>query len=134
MIALLSYIGFLGVIWFTWIQITLFDIRFARDSVFERACKAVQLAVMVAFASAGTRFTSQMREDNVWAYKSLTTFLGGSRILLGIQYTVNIFLVRDRMRPAARGMTVIAATLFASSLVYLGVGLPCNPTNTRLRR
>ncbi|XBQ93806.1 hypothetical protein V6000_009261 [Aspergillus fumigatus] len=116
-----AYIGFLGVIWFTWLQITLFDIRFARDSVFERICKAAQLAAMVGFASAGTRFTTQIRGENVWAFQSLSLLLGGSRVLLAVQYAVNICLIHERMRPAARGLSIIVAALLASSLVYFGM-------------
>ena len=123
--ALGAYIGFLGVIWFTWLQVTLFDIRFARDSVFERTCKAIQLAAMVGFASAGTRFTTRVRDENVWAFQSLSLFLGRSRILLALQYTVNnVVFLRKRMKPAAKGVSIIAATLFVSSLIYLGVCLP----------
>ncbi|KAE8365869.1 hypothetical protein BDV27DRAFT_99227 [Aspergillus caelatus] len=120
--ALGAYIGFLGVIWFTWLQVTLFDIRFARDSVFERTCKAIQLAAMVGFASAGTRFTTRVRDENVWAFQSLSLFLGGSRILLALQYTVNnVVFLRKQMKPAAKGVSIIAATLFVSSLIYLGM-------------
>lgn len=127
--ALGAYIGFLGIIWFTWLQVTLFDIRFARDSIFERSCKAVQLGVMVGFASAGTRFTTHVRDENVWAFQSLSFLLAGSRILLAIQYTVNILFIRKRMKTAAKGMAGIAATLLVSSLVYLGVSLPENTLN-----
>ncbi|EAW15180.1 uncharacterized protein ACLA_058380 [Aspergillus clavatus NRRL 1] len=119
--ALGAYIGFLGVIWFTWLQITLFDIRFARDSVFERICKATQLAAMVGFASAGTRFTTHIRDENVWAFQSLSLLLGGSRILLAVQYTINICLIHRRMKAAAKGLAIIVAALLASSLVYLGM-------------
>ncbi|KAE8151086.1 nineteen complex-related protein 2-domain-containing protein [Aspergillus avenaceus] len=120
--ALGSYIGFLGVIWFTWLQVTLFDIRFARDSIFERACKAIQLAAMVGFASAGTRFATRVRGENVWAFQSLSLFLGGSRVLLGLQYTVNNFVfVRKQMKFAAKGVSIISATLFVSGLIYLGM-------------
>ncbi|KAI9040154.1 uncharacterized protein KD926_008477 [Aspergillus affinis] len=119
--ALGAYTGFLGVIWFTWLQVTLYDVRFARDSVFERFCKAVQLAAMVGFASAGTRFTTRVRDENVWAFQSLSLLLGGSRILLALQYTVNILFVRQHMRHAARGVFIIATTLFVTSLIYLGM-------------
>ncbi|KAE8349378.1 nineteen complex-related protein 2-domain-containing protein [Aspergillus coremiiformis] len=117
-----AYIGFLGVIWFTWLQVTLFDIRFARDSIFERTCKAIQLAAMVGFASAGTRFTTRVRDENVWAFQSLSLFLSGSRILLALQYTVNnVVYIRKRMKSSAKGVSIIAVTLFVSSLIYLGM-------------
>ncbi|KAL4872251.1 hypothetical protein BDV12DRAFT_193698 [Aspergillus spectabilis] len=119
--ALGAYIGFLGVIWFSWLQVTMFDIRFARDSLFERICKAIQLGAMVGFASAGTRFTTRVRDENVWAFQSLSLILGGSRLLLAIQYTVSILFIRKRMSSAAKGLCVISATLFASSLVHIGM-------------
>ncbi|KAI9367854.1 nineteen complex-related protein 2-domain-containing protein [Aspergillus egyptiacus] len=119
--ALGAYIGFLGVIWFSWLQVTMFDIRFARDSLFERVCKAIQLGAMVGFASAGTRFTTRVRDENVWAFQSLSLILGGSRLLLAIQYTISIVLIRKRMSSAAKGLCVIAATLFVSSLVHIGM-------------
>lgn len=122
-LALGSYIGFLGVIWFTWLQVTLFDIRFARDSVFERVCKAVQLAVMVGFASAGTRFSTRVRDENVWAFQSLSILLGASRILLALQYTINVGLIRGKMKTSAKGISSIAGALFSSGSIYLIVSL-----------
>ncbi|KAL3465316.1 nineteen complex-related protein 2-domain-containing protein [Aspergillus heterothallicus] len=119
--ALGAYIGFLGVIWFSWLQVTLYDVRFARDSVFERFCKALQLGAMVGFASAGTRFSTRVRDENVWAFQSLSLILGGSRLLLAIQYTVSILLIRKRMRSSAKGLYVIAAMLGVSSLIYFGL-------------
>ncbi|KAL4977747.1 nineteen complex-related protein 2-domain-containing protein [Aspergillus desertorum] len=119
--ALVTYIGFLGVIWFTWLQVMMFDIRFARDSLFERLCKAMQLGIMVGFASAGTRITTRVRAENVWAFQSLSLMLGGSRLLLSIQYIVSTILIRKRMSCAAKGLYFIAAALLASSFVHFGM-------------
>lgn len=119
-------------IWYTWLQVTLFDVRFARDSIFERGCKAVQLGVMVGFASAGTRFTTRVRDENAWAFRSLSLLLAGSRLLLAVQYAVNILFVRKRMRSAAKGISGIAATLFISGLLYLLVSRRSNQNPKRM--
>ncbi|KAJ5404168.1 hypothetical protein N7509_004039 [Penicillium cosmopolitanum] len=119
--ALGAYIGFLGVIWFTWLQVTLFDIRFARDSVFERICKGFQLGAMVGFASAGSRFTTRVRGENVWAFQSLGLILAGSRSLLAIQYTINTFFVYKHMKPSARGLLYTAAVLWMTTIFYIGM-------------
>ncbi|KAL4969326.1 uncharacterized protein BDV14DRAFT_196153 [Aspergillus stella-maris] len=119
--ALGAYIGFLGVIWFSWLQVTMYDIRFARDSVFERICKAMQLGAMVGFASAGTRFTLRVQNENVWAFQSLSLLLGGSRLLLCVQYIVSIMFIRKRLSKAAKGLYVIVATLLLSSSVHFGM-------------
>jgi hypothetical protein len=117
-----AYIGFLGVIWFTWLQVTLFDIRLARDSVFERICKAIQLGAMVGFASAGTRFTTRVQDENVWAFQSLTAILAGSRLLLALQYTINIAFMRSSMKHSSIGVTFTASAFWFAGSLYGWVG------------
>ena len=119
--ALGAYIGFLGIIWFTWLQVTLFDIRFARDSVFERVCKAVQLGAMVGFASAGSRFSTRVQEENAWAFQSLSLILTGSRGLLAVQYTINIAFLRPTMNSAVKGLTITAIMFWTTTVCYFWV-------------
>lgn len=119
---------------------TLFDIRFARDSIFERVCKAMQLVAMVGFASAGSRFTTRVRDENVWAFQALSALLAGSRLMLAVQYMINIGFLHKKMRMAAKGMFMIAVVLSASSFSYTGVSiskipsvlLPCSNSRGQL--
>ncbi len=53
---LLAYIGFFGILWATWFQITLHDVRFARDSIYERICKTIQFIAFVGLALVGSSF------------------------------------------------------------------------------
>ncbi len=53
---LTSYIGFFCILWFTWCQVSSFDVRFVADSVWDRAAKAVHMGVMVAMATVGPNF------------------------------------------------------------------------------
>lgn len=53
---LLAYIGFFGILWSSWFQITLHDVRFARDSLYERCCKTIQFIVFVGLALVGSAF------------------------------------------------------------------------------
>lgn len=46
-----SYMGFFSLLWFTWFQTSLHDVRFAFDSVFSRVCKAIRFGTMTGFAS-----------------------------------------------------------------------------------
>ncbi|KAJ5641491.1 hypothetical protein N7490_005491 [Penicillium lividum] len=119
--ALGSYVGFLGVIWFTWLQVTLFDIRFAQDSVFERTCKALQLAVMIGFASAGTRFTTRVRDENLWAFQSLSLMLAGSRLLLAIQYTITLAFMYRPMKATSKGVAYTAVMFWGVAILYLAM-------------
>jgi hypothetical protein len=61
---LFAYIGFFSVIWSSWFQITLHDVRFARDSVYERACKMVQFIFFVGFALVGSGFNPTGEDIN----------------------------------------------------------------------
>ncbi|KAK2875024.1 hypothetical protein FQN49_001843 [Arthroderma sp. PD_2] len=119
--ALWSYVGFLGIIWFTWLQVTLFDIRFARDSIFERTCKAVQLATMVGFASAGSGFATQVRPDNVWIFHSLSILLAISRLMLSLEYFIASLYLFPSLRAAAVDLFSVSLFLFATGLGYIGL-------------
>ncbi|KAL3704743.1 hypothetical protein TMatcc_008415 [Talaromyces marneffei ATCC 18224] len=117
--AVWSYVGFVGIIWFTWLQVTLLDLRFSRDSIFERTCKVVQLSAMIGFASAGSRFSSQIKDENVWAFKSLSILLSGSRFMLALQYTINLWFIREKLRATGRGMFVIIGVHTVTGISYL---------------
>ncbi|KAI5304289.1 hypothetical protein KEM56_006660 [Ascosphaera pollenicola] len=117
--ALFSYIGFFSIIWFTWLQITLHDARFARDSILERTFKALQLATMVGFASTGPSFSSNIRFENRWAFKSLTVILASSRMLLSIQHAIASSFMMTVMKSAYRKTLIIGAVYFCMAIVHI---------------
>ncbi|KAJ6015393.1 hypothetical protein N7540_009984 [Penicillium herquei] len=119
--ALGAYVGFLGVIWFTWLQVTLFDIRFARDSVMERVFKAFQLGAMIGFASAGTRFTTRVRDDNLWAFQLLSLMLAVSRIQLAIQYTITLAFMHQHMKHDAKGVWYTALVFWTTTILFIAL-------------
>lgn len=41
--SLTQYIGFFSILWFTWFQVSLYDVRFTMDTAFERVAKIIQL-------------------------------------------------------------------------------------------
>jgi low temperature requirement protein LtrA len=59
-----SYVIFFTILWSTWFQTTLFDVRFTRDSVWERLCKIIQLVVFVLFAYTGPSFNIAENEGD----------------------------------------------------------------------
>ena len=61
---LLAYIGFFGILWSCWFQVTLHDVRFARDSIYERVCKTIQFIVFVGLALVGSSFNPRSSEAN----------------------------------------------------------------------
>jgi hypothetical protein len=64
--SLTSYIGFFCVLWFTWCQVSLFDVRFVADSVLERTAKAIHLGVMIGMAIVAPKFLP----DQIEVFKS----------------------------------------------------------------
>ncbi|KAJ4387474.1 hypothetical protein N0V93_008066 [Gnomoniopsis smithogilvyi] len=93
--ALASYIGFFAVLWSTWFQITLHDVRFARDCKYERMCKFGQMLVFVIFALVGSKFTvptftktPDMQSKDNKSFRILCYTLVLSRSQLALQYGV----------------------------------------------
>ncbi|OAX83221.1 hypothetical protein ACJ72_02421 [Emergomyces africanus] len=119
--ALWSYVGFLSIIWFTWLQVALFDIRFAQDSIFERIFKAFQLATMVGFASTGSGFATQVRDENVWAFRSLSILLACSRLLLSVEYSIAAIFLYHPMKLASTRLLLIVVVFIGTGVTYAGL-------------
>ena len=121
-----SYVGFFGVLWFTWFQVAIFDVRFGTDSVFERLCKALQFGIMTGFAVVGPGFTvgwsvgDPEAEKSLRAFKTLSLILMVSRLILLGQYSVVLFWLRGYKRvfvPIGIHMLV----LFTAAMIFLGL-------------
>jgi len=71
--ALTSYIGFFCVLWFTWCQTSLYDVRFMADSWLERTAKACHLGVMVGLSIVGPNYDTESAKgkDNSKSLKVL---------------------------------------------------------------
>jgi len=70
--ALTSYIGFFCVLWFTWCQTSLYDVRFMADSWLERIAKACHLGVMVGLSIIGPNYDTESSKEKDGS-KSLKT-------------------------------------------------------------
>jgi hypothetical protein len=94
-VELTSYLGFFCILWFTWCQVTLYDVRFATDSVFERIAHICHFAVMVGLAIVGPRFNPRNAgEDSksMNCLQALSLILMSSRIVLLLQYSATVSL------------------------------------------
>ncbi|KAI9640181.1 hypothetical protein NHQ30_011418 [Ciborinia camelliae] len=91
MAALKSYAGFFCILWFLWLQVGLFDVRFVSDSILERLGKAFQFGVMMGLAIVGPDFNSS--DQNPGAFRSLAIILMFSRLVLCFQYSVILYHV-----------------------------------------
>ncbi|ORY02000.1 bacterial low temperature requirement A protein-domain-containing protein, partial [Clohesyomyces aquaticus] len=106
---LFAYIGFFSVIWSSWFQITLHDVRFARDSIYERVCKMAQFVMFVGFALVGSSFHPYDQSLDV---DSVCITLLMLRVLLIIQYFVVLVGVHKQ------GYHRLYLPLFLNILIY----------------
>ena len=117
--SLKNYIGFFTILWFTWLETTLFDVRFATDSVFDRICKAISFGVMTGFAVCGAIYDTSHVGENVKAFRALALILMVSRLGLVVQYGVVLYYVREYRKTMAP-MLATMGTLFLSAMIFLG--------------
>ncbi|KAI9923854.1 hypothetical protein ASPWEDRAFT_26443 [Aspergillus wentii DTO 134E9] len=115
---LTSYIGFIALLWFTWAQVTLYDIRFATDSVFERLAHACHFGVMVGFAVIGPSFLETHEE---WGpQQQMSIILMASRLVLFCQYGAALCFTW-RYHRTRTPLLIIMGTLLVAAAIYLGI-------------
>ena len=117
-VELKSYVGFFSLLWFTWFQVALYDVRFGHDSVFERVCKAIQFGVMVGLAVEGPNY--DLENFSYHPFRSLSLVLMVSRLVLAIQYAVAWWLLWDYKKARLPLLTHIV-TMFVSAMAFLGM-------------
>ena len=137
MTALSQYVGFFGLLWMTWYNVSLYDVRFATDSVFERIFKALQFGAMIGFAVSGPQFdvgedtaTITGNSDNVQlnvipdpnfsSFRALTLMMMLSRIVLVFQYLQALWFTR-KYRQARLPLAVVAATHALAAVIFLSL-------------
>ncbi|KAF2453418.1 hypothetical protein BDY21DRAFT_374763 [Lineolata rhizophorae] len=120
--SLLAYIGFFVFLWATWFQITLHDVRFARDSVYERVCKLLQFVVFVGFALVGSKFAPGTEKASIKNFRILCYVIFLSRIVLAIQYfVVLIYAITAKFSRLYVPLALNAAAFLAVGIVFIGV-------------
>jgi low temperature requirement protein LtrA len=117
--SLKNYIGFFTILWFTWLETSFFDVRFATDSVFNRVCKAISFGVMTGFAICGAIYDTQNVGENVKAFRALSIILMVSRLALVVQNGIVLFYVRNYQKVFVPLLSTMA-TLFISAMIFLG--------------
>ncbi|KAI0388099.1 hypothetical protein F5Y04DRAFT_286994 [Hypomontagnella monticulosa] len=113
-----SFIGYMVLLWTTWLLTTLYDVRFTADSVWERCCKAVHLGVMIGFAEIGTNFDPNNQLVSV--FRTMSLFLAVSRFILFLQYGLVAFQIR-KYADGPRPMFFTAFLHLCASAIYFGV-------------
>jgi low temperature requirement protein LtrA len=114
--SLTAYIGFFSLLWLTWYQVSLYDVRFSADSVFERTAKAIHFGVMVGFAVIGPQWKPGQEIGDYKIYKAFGLMLMVSRLTLFCQYGVTLVYTHKHKKTVVPLAMVMASTLLAAVL------------------
>lgn len=120
---LVSYILFFIILWFTWLQTTLYDIRFAVDSVYERAAKIVHFGVMIGFAATTLAWNplDPKLPNAVINLRAMGLTLVASRFAFGLQYGVAAGFSFKHQRKGLIPLIIHSVSMFGAAGGYLGV-------------
>lgn len=127
-----SYIGFFALLWFTWFNVSLYDLRLGRDSVFDRCLKAVQFGIMIGFVAVGVDFTPNISGE-FESGQTMALLLGGSRFALCAQYIAAFFFLKH-YKGALPPMIMTIATTFVAGVAYVGTSFAFPPFNEHLQK
>jgi low temperature requirement protein LtrA len=114
--SLTAYIGFFSLLWLTWYQVSLYDVRFSTDSVFERIAKAIHFGTMVGFAVIGPQWKPGQYIADYKIYKAFGLILMVSRFTLFAQYGVTLFYTKKYTKTIVPLLMIMASTLLAAIL------------------
>jgi low temperature requirement protein LtrA len=114
--SLTAYIGFFSLLWFTWYQVSLYDVRFSTDSIFERCAKAIHFGTMVGFAVIGPQWKPGQEQGDYHIYKAFGLILMVSRFTLLLQYGVTLFYTRKYKKTIVPLAIIMVSTLVAAIL------------------
>ncbi|KAJ3493105.1 hypothetical protein NLG97_g4953 [Lecanicillium saksenae] len=126
-------IGFFCLLWLTWFNVTLFDVRYATDSIFSRLNTAIQLGVLIGFVVVAPTFSPNPKKhplesqeglqeglQNVPTMRAMSIILAVSRFNLMGQYAWMAYHVR-RYRTTRLPLLVQTAIYTVAAAVYLGI-------------
>ncbi|KAH7073713.1 hypothetical protein BKA63DRAFT_39264 [Paraphoma chrysanthemicola] len=114
--SLTAYVGFFSLLWLTWYQVSLYDVRFSSDSVFERCAKAIHFGCMVGFAVIGPQWKPGQDIADYKIYKAFGLMLMVSRLTLFCQYGVTLCFTKKYKKTIVPLSMVMAWTLLAAAL------------------
>ncbi|KAH8712198.1 bacterial low temperature requirement A protein-domain-containing protein [Phaeosphaeriaceae sp. PMI808] len=117
--SLSAYIGFFSLLWLTWYQVSLYDVRFSADSVFERTAKAIHFGIMVGFAVIGPQWKPGQEIKDYKIFRAFGFALMVSRLTLFCQYGVTLMYTKKYKKTIlplslVMGMTLLAAILYGA--------------------
>jgi hypothetical protein len=125
--ALINYLKLFTLMWFTWLSVTLFDVRFSIDCVWNRFHKAIQFGIFTGFVYAGPVFDKYSTSGVEKSYRNFAIVLVIGRIAIAVQYAVVMWqgrMFRQTLIPLglSAGVHAAAAIGYAITMVVFPRG------------
>ncbi|KAK2861097.1 hypothetical protein FQN49_004551 [Arthroderma sp. PD_2] len=124
-----SYIAFITILWFCWLQAALFDIRFYADSILARIFKGLHIGIITGLAVLSVNFSVVDIVEHPGRFASMCYVLMVSRLTLVAQYMVVAWYLRGH-RQTFTAKVLVIATLFIAAMVFLALGLSAYTLNS----
>jgi len=112
--------------WCTWLQTSLFDVRFSTDSVINRVCKAISFGVMTGFSIVSSQYDPELLAESTYyfnnpykAFRALALVLMVSRLVLAAQYGMVLYYIKDYPK-TYKPLLLTMGVMFAASMGFLG--------------
>ncbi|PSN70736.1 hypothetical protein BS50DRAFT_267022 [Corynespora cassiicola Philippines] len=128
--SLTAYIGFFSLLWLTWYQVSLYDVRFSADSVFERTAKALHFGVMVGFAVIGPQWKPGEAMGTFKIWRAFGLILMVSRITLFFQYATTLAYTRRAYPKTVLPLCLVMASTLVAAVLYGGLTAAFPKTRT----
>ena len=120
--ALKAILGFFSLLWFTWLQTILYDVRFSSDSVFHQAHKAISCTIMLAFVACGSIYDTSNIALTYAGLKYMSFVLMTSRLALFFQYGI-VFGQSHGYQRTVVPFLLTMVTYLGTAAGFLGIAL-----------
>ncbi|CAE7026387.1 hypothetical protein PTTW11_04065 [Pyrenophora teres f. teres] len=121
--SLINYLKLFTLMWFNWLSVTLFDVRFSIDCVWSRIHKAIQFGIFTGFVYAGPVFDKYSNTGDEKSYRNFAIVLVIGRLAIAIQYLVVMWqgrMFRQTLLPIglSAGVHAIAAVGYGITIAF----------------
>ncbi|KAG5982854.1 hypothetical protein E4U55_001261 [Claviceps digitariae] len=114
-------VGYFCLLWLTWFEVALFDVRYVTDCIFARVTRAIQLGVLVGFVVVAPTFSpSDVSDQGHETMRNMSLILCVSRACLAIEYASTLWHVR-RYKTAMLPLCLQIGTHVIAASVFLGI-------------
>jgi len=127
LLALINYLKLFTLMWFNWLSVTLFDVRFSIDCVWSRIHKAIQFGIFTGFVYAGPVFDKYSNTGDEKSYRNFAIVLVIGRLAIATQYLVVMWqgrMFRQTLIPIglSAGVHALAALGYGITIAFLPRG------------